>query len=154
MIVPGNGAAGGEKVGGGSVRGTLACLCAAPLPCCPAALHAALLPFCPAVMLPCCDPCCHAALLPSFPAAVLSQLPRCLSRYGAAVLPRSPAAPPPRCRAAPLPAPLLCCNAVMLQRCRAGRGRKRARALAFFAIYDRNQGPRRSGSWLLPWNSH
>jgi hypothetical protein len=38
MIVPGNDAAGGEKVGGGSVRGTLACFrvarcCAAVLLC-------------------------------------------------------------------------------------------------------------------------
>ena len=51
MIVPGNGATGGEKVGGGSVRGTLACLRAAPLLCCPVALHAARLPCCPAALL-------------------------------------------------------------------------------------------------------
>ena len=54
-------------------------------------------------------------MLPSCPAAV----PRCLSSYGAAVLPRSPADPPTRCSAAPMPTPLLCCNAAMLQRCHA-----------------------------------
>ena len=92
MIVPGNGATGGEKVGGGSVsvRGTRACLRAAPLLCCPVALHAARLPCCPTAPLPCCPAAAHAGMLPCSQADVLMR--RVINPdSGAAVLPRRPA---------------------------------------------------------------
>jgi len=56
MIVPGNGATGGEKVGGGSVRVRWH---ASVLPRCYAALLLCMLPGCPVAELP----CCHAARL-------------------------------------------------------------------------------------------
>ena len=90
MIVPGNGATGGKKVGGGSVRGTRACLRAAPLLCCPVALHAARLPCCPAALPTCCSAVAHAGMLPCSQAAQLMR--RIVSPdNGAAVLPRYPA---------------------------------------------------------------
>ena len=89
MIVPGNGATGGEKVGGGNVRGTPACLRAAPMLCCPVALHAARLPCCPAALLPCCPAATHAGMLPCSQADMLMR--RVINPdNGAAVLPRRP----------------------------------------------------------------
>ena len=116
MIVPRNGATGGEKVGGGSVRGTRACLRAAPLLCCPVALHAARLPCCPAALLPCCPAAAHAGMLPCSQAAVLMR--RVVSPdKGAAVLPRCPATALSCCPDARSATALQCCNPAALPCC-------------------------------------